>query len=103
MIYTFFSPFGNKLPKSSQKCIVLSDSQAWSSCDGVERTPRTKASDEVDGADGVAAGGGTGAMAAGADVVALVSMTSTTTDLWLRGTLAKASVVDLPFFSSTSS
>ena len=30
-------------------------------------TPRTKASVEVDGAGGVAAGGGTGAVAAGAD------------------------------------
>ena len=66
-------------------------------------TPRTKASVDVAGAGGVAAGGGTGAVAAGADVVALVFVTSTTTDLWLRGTVAKASVVDFPFFSSTSS
>ena len=35
----------------------------------VERTPRTKASDEVAGAGGVAVGGGTGAVAAGADAV----------------------------------
>ena len=66
-------------------------------------TPRTKASVDVAGAGGVAAGGGTGAVAAGADAVALVSVTGTAADLWLRGTLAKASVVDLPFFSSTSS
>ena len=51
----------------------------------------------------MAAGGGTGAVAARADVVALVSVTGTAADLWLRGYLAKASIVDLPFFSSTSS
>ena len=51
----------------------------------------------------MAAGGGTGAVAAGADAVALVSVTGTAADLWLQGTLAKASVVDLPFFSSASS
>ena len=67
-------------------------------------TPRTKASVVVDGAGGVGAGaGGTEAVAAGADVVALVSGTSTTADLCLLGTLANASVVDLPFCSSTSS
>ena len=82
-----------------QKCIVLNDSQAWSSGGGVERTPRTKAFDEV----ARAAGGGTGAVAAGADVVALVSVTGTAADLCPLGTLAKSSVVDLPFFSSTSS
>ena len=82
---------------------MLSDSQAWSSGGGVERTPRTKASDDVAGAGGVAAGGGTGAVAAGADDVALVSVTGTTADLCPLGTLAKASVVDLPFFSSASS
>ena len=43
-----------------RKCIVLCVSQAWSSGGGVDRTPRTKASDEVVGADGVGAGGGTG-------------------------------------------
>ena len=49
---------------------------------GVERTPRTKASVDVVGAGGVATGGGTEAVAAGADVVALVSAMSTTADLW---------------------
>ena len=44
----------------------------------MERTPRTKAFDEVVGADGVAAGGGTGAVA---DAVALVSVTGTAADL----------------------
>ena len=82
---------------------MLCVSQAWSSGGGVERTPRTKASVDVVGAGGVAAGGGTGAVAAGADVVALVSVTGTTADLCPLGTLAKASVVDFPFFSSTSS
>ena len=62
-----------------------------------------KASDEVGGAGGVAAGGGTGAIAAGVDAVALVSVTDTAADLCPLGTLAKASVVDLTFFSSTSS
>ena len=66
-------------------------------------TPRMKASVDVAGAGGVAAGGGTGAIAAGADVVALVSVTGTAADLCPLGTLAKASVVDLTFFSSASS
>ena len=48
-------------------------------------------------------GGGTGAVAAGADVVARVSVTGTAADLCPLGTLAKAFVVDLPFFSSASS
>ena len=84
-------------------CIVLCVSQAWSLGGGVERTPRTKASVDVAGAGGVAAGGGTGVVAAGADVVALVCVTGTAAALCPLGTLAKASVVDLPFFSSTSS
>ena len=66
-------------------------------------TPRTKASDEVVGADGVGAGGGTGAVVAGADTEALASETGTAADLGPRGTCLKASVVDLPFFYSTSS
>ena len=66
-------------------------------------TPRTKASVDVAGAGGVVAGCGTGAVAAGADTVALVYMTGTAVDLYPLGTLAKASIVDLPFFSSTSS
>ena len=45
-------------------------------------TPRMKASVDVAGSGGVAAGaGGTEVVAAGADVVDLVSGTSTTTDL----------------------
>ena len=103
MIYTFFSPFGNKLPKSSQKCIVLNDSQAWSSGGGVDNTPRTKASVDVDDAGGVVAGAGGTEAVAGADEVALVSVTGTAVDICPLGTLAKASVVDLPFFSCTSS
>ena len=63
-----------------------------------------KASDEVVGADGVGAGaGGTEAVAAGADDVALMFVIGTAVDLCPLGTLAKASVVDLPFFSSASS
>ena len=46
----------------------------------MERTPRTNASAEVVGAGGVATGGATDAVAAGADVVALVSVTSTAAD-----------------------
>ena len=60
---------------------MLCVSQAWSSRGGVERTPRTKASVDVVGAGGVAAGGGTEAVAAGADVVALVSVMDTAADL----------------------
>ena len=56
-------------------------SQAWSSGGGVERTPRTKASVDVAGAGGVAAGGGTEAVAIGADEVALVSGIGTAADL----------------------
>ena len=44
-------------------------------------SPRTKASVDVAGAGGVAAGGGTEVVAAGADVVALVSGTGTASDL----------------------
>ena len=74
-------------------------------------TQRTKASVDVAGVGGVAAGvggvaagaGGTEAVAAGVDVVALVSVTGTAVDLWLLDTLVKASIVDLPFFSSASS
>ena len=52
----------------------------------MERSPATNASKEVVGAGGVATGGATEAMAAGADVVALVSVTGTATDLCLLGT-----------------
>ena len=48
---------------------------------GVERTPRTKASVDVVGAGGVAAGGGTGAVVVSADDVALESFTGTAADL----------------------
>ena len=60
---------------------MLCVSQAWSSGGGVERTPRTKASVDVVGAGGVAAGDGTEDVAAGADVVALVSAMGTAADL----------------------
>ena len=54
---------------------------------GVERSPTTNASEEVVGAGGVANGGATEAVAAGAEVVALVSDTGTDVDLCLLGTL----------------
>ena len=81
MIYTYFSPFSNKLPKSLK--MVLCISQAWSSGGGVERTPSTKAFGDVLGDDGggVGAGGGTGAVATGANDVSLESGTSTPADL----------------------
>ena len=66
-------------------------------------TPRTKASVDVDGAGGVATGAGGTEAVAGVDDVALVSVTGTAADLCPLGTLANASVVDLPFFYSTSS
>ena len=62
-------------------------------------TPRTKASVDVDGADGV----GCAEAVAGADEVALVSVTGTVVDLRALGTLANASVVVLPFLSCMSS
>ena len=65
---------------------MLCVSQAWSSGGGVERTPRTKASVDVVGADGVGAGGGTGAVVAGAGTEALASETSTVSDLGPCGT-----------------
>ena len=66
-------------------------------------TPRTKASVDVDGAGGVAAGTRCIEAVTGADDVALVSVTGTAADLCPLGTLPNASVVDFPFFSSTSS
>ena len=65
--------------------------------------PRTKASVEVDGAGGVATEAGGTEVVAGADEVALVSVTGTTADLWPLGTLENVSVVELPFLSSISS
>ena len=53
----------------------------------MERTPRTNASVEVVGAGGVATRGATEAVAAGADIVALVSVTGTAADHCLPGTL----------------
>ena len=82
---------------------MLCISQAWSSGGGVERTPRTKASVDVAGVGGVGAGAGVTEAVAGADDVALVSGTGTAADLYPLGTLANASVVELPFFSSTAS
>ena len=61
--------------------------------------PWTKTSVDVDGAGGVGAGAGGTKAIAGADEVALVYGTGTTADLCPLGTLAKASVVVLPFFS----
>ena len=54
---------------------------------GIERTPRTNASVEVVGAGGVATGGATDVVDAGADVVALMSVTGTAADLYAQGTL----------------
>ena len=52
----------------------------------MERSLATKASEEFLGAGGVATGGANEAVAAGAEVVALVSVTGTTADLCLLGT-----------------
>ena len=65
--------------------------------------PWTKASVDVDGAGGVGAGAGCTGSVAGADEVALVSVTGTAADLRALGTLANASVVVLPFLSCISS
>ena len=65
--------------------------------------PWTKTSVYVARAGGEGAGAGCTEAVAGADDVALVSGTGTAADHCPLGTLAKASVVDLPFFSSTSS
>lgn len=67
--------------KVHRKCIVLNDSQAWSSGGGEDKTPRMKAQVEVDGADGVATGAGGTEAIASADEVALVSVTGTAADL----------------------
>ena len=80
MIYTYFSPLATIYQKV-QICIVPCVSQAWSSGGGVRRTPRTKASVDVDGAAGVGAGAGGTEAVASADEVALVSVTSTAADL----------------------
>ena len=67
--------------------------------------PWMKASVDVEGA-GVDAGAGcTGTVGAvaGAEVVALVFVTGTSTDLWALGTLANTLVVVLPFLSCMSS
>ena len=67
--------------------------------------PWTKASVDVEGAGVDAEAGCTGAEGAiaGAEVVALVSVTGTATDLWALGTLANTLVVVLPCFSCMSS
>ena len=64
-----------------------------------------KASVDVEGAGVDAEAGCTGAEGAvvGAEVVALVSVTGTTTVLWALGTLANTLVVVLPFLSGMSS
>ena len=68
-------------------------------------TPRTKASVEVEGAvvDAGAGCTGTEGAVAGAEVVALVSVTGTATDLWALGTLANTLAVVFPFLSCMSS
>ena len=53
----------------------------------MERSPAKNASKEVSGAGGVATTGTTEAVAAGAEVVALVSLAGTTADLCALGTL----------------
>ena len=61
------------------------------------------ASVEVDGAGGVATRGATGVVAAGDDVVALVSSSGTAANLCVLGTLRNTSVVAFPFLSCASS
>ena len=99
----FSPPLATSYQKVHKKCIVLNDSRAWSSWDGVEMAPWTKTSVDVAGAGGEGAGAGCTEAVAGVDYVALVSGTGTAADICPLGTLAKASVVDLTFFSSTSS
>ena len=65
--------------------------------------PWTKTSVDVDGAGGGGVGACCTEAVAGADEVALVSVTGNAADLCPLGTLAKASVVVFPFFSCTSS
>ena len=89
MIYTFSPPSATSYQKV-QKCIVLNDSQASSSWDGVVMAPWTKTSIDVAGAGGVGAGAGGTEVVAGVDDVALVSATGTAADLCPLGTLAKA-------------
>ena len=103
MIYTFSPSLATSYQKIHKNAQCQIDSQAWSSSGGVYKTPRMKASIDVDGAGGVGAGAGGTEAVAGADEVALVSVTSTAADLCPLGTQAKALVVDLPFFSYTSS
>ena len=67
MIYTFSPPLAISYQKFHKKCIVLIDSQAWSSCDGVEMAPWTKTSVDVAGASGEGAGAGCTEAVAGAD------------------------------------
>ena len=50
--------------------------------DGVDRSPSTKASADVCGAGGVETGGMTEGVAAGADNVVLVSLTTSTADVY---------------------
>ena len=65
--------------------------------------PWTNTSVDVDGAGGVGAGAGCTGAVDGEDEVALLSDTSSATDLCARGTLANASVIVLPFLSCISS
>ena len=53
----------------------------------MERNPATNASEKVVGTGGVATGGATEDVVAGAEVVVLVFVTGTATDFCLLGTL----------------
>ena len=65
--------------------------------------PKDEASVDIDGASGVATGASGTEVVASVDDIALVSVTSTATDLWALGTLANTLVVVLPFLSCMSS
>ena len=60
---------------------MLNVSQAWSSVGGVEMAPWMKTLVYVDGAEGVGARAGCTGAVAGADEVALVSVTGSAADL----------------------
>ena len=81
MIYTFSPPLATSYQKVHKNAQCQIDSQAWSLGGGVYKTPRTKASVDVDGAGGVGAGAGCTEAVAGADDVALLSITGTVADL----------------------
>ena len=80
-LYIFLPLWQQVTKKFIENAQCQIDSQAWSSGGGVDKTPRMKASVDVDGAGGVGAGAGGTEAVAGADEVALVSGTGTATDL----------------------